>query len=174
MAGDGWRGSGEAWTGGRVGRLHLQHRARGYTPPLASHHICRSLKFMERLNAAFLASHLLVTTEGGFSCEPTPRGRLGLTRLLQVCVCVCRLTRYCGPLSGRDGLSFTVFPPTAETAACTRPARAWVVPGVSATSLRRPSYTPTALWLLPLNDDADGDGGIYNTLRPSRDLFHLH
>lgn len=129
---------------------------------------------MERLNAAFLASHLLVTTEGGFSCELTTRGHLGLTRLLQVCVCVCRLTRYCGPLSGRDGLSFTVLPPTAETAARTHPARAGAAPGPSATSLRRPSYTLTALWLLPLNDDGDGDGGIYNSAAFTRPVSLTH
>lgn len=81
------------------------------------------------------------------------------------------------PLSRRDGLrpdsSFTVLPPTAETAACTRPARAGAAPGASATSPRRPSYTPVALWLLPLNDDCDDGGASTNTLRSPRDLFHL-
>lgn len=68
-----------------------------------------------------------------------------------VCMCVSP-HKVLRPLSRRDGLrpdsSFTVLPPTVETAACTSPARAGAAPGASATSPRRPSYTPVALWLL--------------------------
>lgn len=76
-----------------------------------------------------------------------------------VCMCVSP-HRVLRPLSRRDGLRpdgcSTVLPPTAEAVASTCPARAGAAPGASAMSPRRPSYTPVAPWLLPLNDDCDG------------------